>query len=580
MTFKFVRLFRWGLGEFLLIIGLVLLINHCLLREKITIKADGQGYYDYLPALFIYGDFPYKSNDSTQEFSDRINQMNFYLDLNGSKINKYPAGVAVLVFPFFNFAHLTALLQGFENDGFSLPYQQAVYYAALFYLLLGLIFLRKLLVFYNISYLVIFLTQLFGVFSTSIINYVNFDPSFSHVYSFFAVTTFLYFLKAWFQTSTIRHLLWAAVFLGLIILIRQVNVIILLFVPFLAGSKEKLTEGVKNVFKNKKAFVAAFALLALIISIQLVLWHVQTGKTFIYSYKGEGFNFLSPAFFSILFSYQKGLFIYTLITFISLFGLSVFVLNKQFYQFYTWVLFFVLLTYVVSSWHSWVYGCSYGSRVYIDFYAVFLILLAILFEKLKSWYRFTLILIALITIPVNIIQTYQYKTFILDWITMNKTKYWTVFLRTEDKYRGLTSKKQYSFNDQTASIIHSDSIQDIVVDTGMMQDLYTESSARVKQFESINIIQVSFDHSFPSQQTARMELNIRDSLTNETYYYHQHPVIHYVEKGLGRWQTGLFNYDFAPIGSQNYCKIKLLVFTKQEPLEIKNLKIKYIAYRP
>ncbi|MDZ4205069.1 MAG: hypothetical protein U1C46_09655 [Bacteroidales bacterium] len=573
------RLFKWGAGELLVILGLLVLINNYLLYEKVTIRADGEGYYDYLPALFIYGDFPKENSNGTSIYSDRIKQLGFYLDVDGSKLNKYPAGAAVLVLPFFNYAHLTARLQGFENDGFSLPYQEAMFYAAVFYLFLALIFLRRLLSLFNLSWPIVFIVQLLAVFSTSIINYVNYDPTFSHVYSFFAVTAFLFFTKSWFLTQKTGHFLWAATFLGLIIILRQINVIVILFIPFLAGSPGNLKKGIITVFKHKPALVAGSLILLSIVSIQLLLWYHQTGNLFVYSYKNEGFNFLSPAFYSILFSYRKGLFVYTPIAFLSLIGLLIFIKNKQYYLLWSWLLFFVIFTYIVSSWHSWVYGCSYGSRVYIDFYAIFMVLLGILFEGMKRWAKALVILVSLLTIPLNIIQTKQYKEFILHWDQMNKDSYWTYFLRTEKKFKGLLFKRTYSFNDQTTEIVHSVSLPNVVAEPNTITGLYSEFSRQIAKFQDVNIIQVVFDNDFQLKQDARMELNVRDSLTNEAYYFHNHAFIHFIENGLNRWQTGMFNYEFAPIRTENNCKINLLIFTEDKPVEFTNLKINYLVYR-
>ena len=37
-------------------------------------------------------------------------------------------------------------------------------------------------------------------------------------------------------------------------------------------------------------------------------------------------------------------------------------------------------------------------------------------------------LITFLTIPISVIQTYQYKEYILHWIDMDKEKFWKVFL--------------------------------------------------------------------------------------------------------------------------------------------------------
>ena len=139
---------------------------------------------------------------------------------------------------------------------------------------------------------------------------------------------------------------------------------------------------------------------------------MQTGSAIVYSYQGESFNFLEPHLFSILFSYKKGLFVYTPVLLIALLSLFWFAYKKEFFLLTTWICFFVLLTYVLS-WHSWFYGCSYGLRAYIDYYAIFFIPFAIMLDKIKTVPKLIIMAITLPTIPLNIIQTYQYKEYIL-----------------------------------------------------------------------------------------------------------------------------------------------------------------------
>ena len=425
-------------GEGVIIFALVFSINNYFGNESLVIKADGTGYYDYLPSIFIYGDLPKAKENNV---SERIQKMGVYVSYKGHKLNKYPCGTAVLLFPFFIYAHLTSTFQGFIADGFSLPYQRAVFYGALFYLFFSLIFLKRLLRLYNTPGTIIFFIQVLVVFSTSIINYVNYDPSFSHVYSFFAITTFLYFVKAYFINKKQNDFLWACVFLSLIIILRQVNVIIVLFIPFLAGSFSELKASFVDLFKNKYLLLKAFFLIFGIVSIQLYFWFQQTGEFIVFSYQGESFNFLDPAFIDILFSYKKGLFVYTPVFFVAMFALFFYIKRKQIYLFVSWLSFFLLLTYVLSSWWCWYYGCSYGLRAYIDFYAIFCILLATILDSQKKLLKWFIVIVLLVTIPINMIQTLQYKRNILHWTSMDKKKYWFVFLKTSRAYEGLVNSE-------------------------------------------------------------------------------------------------------------------------------------------
>ena len=86
-----------------MVIIALFVINNYLVRPEFFIKADGKGYYDYLPAAFIYNDLNFEYTDTLQtEFYDQKSYTSGYLHtVNGHQINKYFPGVAVLWMPFF-----------------------------------------------------------------------------------------------------------------------------------------------------------------------------------------------------------------------------------------------------------------------------------------------------------------------------------------------------------------------------------------------------------------------------------------------------------------------------------------------
>lgn len=539
------------------------------------IKADGDGYYDYLPALFIYGDLP-NAEDSLA--SERIRNQGVYINYKEHKLNKYPCGTATLIFPFFVYAHLTAPLQHFPNDGFSLPYQRAVFYAAITYLLIGLVFLRKLLLLYKASRPSIILTQCLVVFSTSLINYVYYDPSFSHVYSFFAITAFLYYTKAYFTDKTPANFLRACFFFGLIFILRQINILILLFIPFLAGSSQEIKAITTRLLKDHWTIVKGLAIFFLVVSIQLFFWYWQTGEWFVYSYQSESFNFLSPEFTNILFSYRKGFFIYTPVFFISLLGLFVYLKNKQFYLLTTWLIFFLVLTYVLSSWWCWFYGMSYGLRAYIDFYSVFCILIVVLLESKKRLFVVPVVILLLLTIPLNMIQTYQYKKQIFHWDSMDKQKYWMVLLETKKPFHGLVWKREFTFSEQNSNQLYISNAGDKQAKPNSSEDIYIQNAAQISDFEKTNIIQVSFGNTFSSKENAYIELTVQDTISGEIAYRHRVPLIQFQEKGLNTEHVGVFNYEVPTMNPENK-RVTLNAITKETSVELQDLIIKYINYK-
>ena len=382
-TLKYIL--KYFIAEVLIIFIFLFLINNYIGNVDKTINADGIGYYDYLPSIFIHHDILRKDN-STKENSllyNRINTTGVYVDYNNFKVNKYPCGTALLQLPFFAYTYFTSNLSGDNNDGYQRPFQKNIFYAAIFYLFLSILFLKKILTLYNIKKHIIIFCQLTLVLATSVTHYSNYDAGFSHIYSLFAITAFIYFIKSYLHQKKIIHFFLACLFLGLIFILRQPNILIILFIPFLAGSIKELKLGFTTLFTNKKNLVIGILLFFVISSIQSILWYIQTGNFFVYSYQGESFNFLDPHFYSILFSYKKGLFIYTPILLFTILSIIWFAYKKYFYLLFTWVSFFLTVTYVLSSWWSWFYGCSYGLRAYIDYYTVFFIPFAFVLNSIN-----------------------------------------------------------------------------------------------------------------------------------------------------------------------------------------------------
>jgi len=575
---KIISFLKFIIGEFIIIFSLLFILNNYIGNVDVTIKADGMGYYDYLPATFIYHDLldcqKTSLHNSVANMSD-----GYFIPYKGKCVMKYPCGTAILISPFFFYAHLTASMQGFPNDGYSKPYQLSVFYAAVFYLFLGLVFVRKLLLLYNISRLNIFFVQLFIALSTSIINYTYYDPAFSHVYSFFAISAFLFFANSFFNDKKINHFICACVFLGIIFLTRNINILILLFIPFLAGSWENLIWGIKYLFQNKRKFLSGILFFFLIIFIQVFLWHSQTGEFLVYSYQGEKFNFSNPAFIDILFSYRKGLFVYAPVLFLSLFGLFFFIVEKKYFLFFAWIVFFVILTYVLSSWWAWYYGCSYGMRAYVDFYPIFCIPLGILIGKFHSYRKILVLLLLIPTIFVNVIQTYQYKAFILHWQDMNKEKYWNVFLKTDEQFRGLAWKKEYSFDNQNTKKVFSESIPDVVVGAGKEKTIYAAYSDSIPDFNKVNIIQVSFENDFSEKQKAEIDLSIKNIKTDKMHYFNNPRLLYFVTGKLNASQLGEFNYECSPPSESNN-SIGLMIDAKNKEVRLKNIRINYLIHKP
>ncbi len=397
---------------------------------KTIVAADGKGYYSYLPAMFIYEDLNFAFFDEIEK--EKYYDQNLYYDyratINGKIINKYYSGTALLQSPFFAIAHLYAKNSDFEADGYSKPYMVAVSVAGLFYLFLGLFFQLRLYKSVELSEkkkLMLLSAMLFG---TNLFYYAVVESAMSHVYSFAVISGFTYYSFRHFkgENKTIQ----LGILFGLVLLIRPVNGLVIFAWPFIAGSKQALWEGIKLLFSSMKRLIIGALVFLGIVSIQLIIYKVSTGSFMAYSYQQEGFNFLNPKMFDILFSYKKGLFLYTPIYLIAFYGLFYLWKHSKF-QFAAWIGFFTLITYVFSSWWMWFYGGSFSSRVYVEFLPLFFLLLAIGYKHASRRNSVVLGATLIVFIVFCQIQTFQYRYNHIHWSDMTKESYWEVFMRID-----------------------------------------------------------------------------------------------------------------------------------------------------
>ncbi|MBU2652052.1 MAG: hypothetical protein KKA81_14075 [Bacteroidetes bacterium] len=402
-------------------------------RSGRIIQTDGTGYYAYLPAIFIYQDLNFSFfNDVAALNYHENHSYDYRYTYPGHTINKYYCGTAIAIEPFFLLAHLITILTGNPADGYSVFYMISVNIAALFYLAIGLVFLRKMLkMIPGASEGMIALILLVTIFGTNIFYYTVEEPSMSHVYSFGLINLFLWLGFRYFDKPMASRLFGMAILLGIIVLVRPVNGLILLLVPFTALSSSNLNKGLEFLYRKPLILFSGVVLFLLILSIQLIIYKIQTGNIWVYSYGEEGFNFHDPQIINFLFSYRKGLFIYTPVFLLSLAG-GYFLYKENKSRFFILAGFLIILIYVLSSWWQWYYGGSFSQRVMIEFYAIPALLLGyFLFYVRSVLLKRIYIALIILLLLVNIVQTEQYRIAQIHWSEMNKEKYWKVFLRVD-----------------------------------------------------------------------------------------------------------------------------------------------------
>ncbi len=385
---------------------------------KTPFSYDIDQYYSYLPAIFVHGDL-------TFSFSN-----NYWLHDagEGKFIQRFTVGLSILHAPFFLIGHGFAWLLGEEMSGYSMPYVYAICYGTVIYFALGLWFLRKLLLKFFDDFTTAS-TLIAIALATNLLYYTLGTGQMSHAYLFTLYAVFLYCSISWLNTFTWKYSILSAIALGLAALIRPTEIILIL-VPILWGlrSKTDINERIKHIGIHFKQILIFGIIVFLIGFIQFIYWKLYGGNWIIYSYGEEGFNFKNPQILNVLFSYRKGLFIYTPIMFLAFVGIIM--LFKRLPQsFWSILVFCGVYIYVISSWWSWWYGGGFGMRAMIQTYALLAIPLAVFISfainRLRNKKLIYLILVPFIFL--NFLQTYQYKKTFIHWENMTKEAYWVVF---------------------------------------------------------------------------------------------------------------------------------------------------------
>lgn len=425
----------------LLIIGICVIIffkNKGFFSEQKSeiITSDGHGYYGYLPATFIYHNHSFDfAGKAIQNYYVYTSFPGICVEQNGQRINKYYIGTAILMFPFFTMAHVLTKFSNYPVDGYSLYYQYFVGIAALFYLFVGLFFLRKIFELFKINTLLSTILLTAVIFGTNLYHYALFAQGMSHVYSFALISTFIYFLCITINNYSLKNGLITVVILGLIALCRPTNLIIVFIAPFFFNDFTDFIKWVKINLLRWHLFIY-LPVFFTICAIQSFYWYKTTEMFYLDSYKYEGFNFSNPYIFDFLFSFKKGFFIYTPF-FCTLFFALILLFKRSAYKTLIFILFFMSLTYILSSWWNWYYGGSFGMRALIDFYPLWCFIIAFSLNGIAIKNYFILASFTILTSIVNIIQDYQIRKFIMHWDCMDREKYFKIFLKTDDKYKGV-----------------------------------------------------------------------------------------------------------------------------------------------
>lgn len=397
--------------------------------EKVIIH-DIYAFYAYLPATFIH-------HDLTLSFIEGTSYNNQFIlwpkiTDEGKKVFTSSMGMASLYFPFFLTAHIYATTGAYPADGYSLPYRLALILSSFTFLVIGLVYLRRLLLNF-FSEWVVAIVLLIIPLATNMLWYTVVESAMSHVYNFALISVFLYHTNKWHEQITLKRSVYIGLLSGLITLIRPTNIIVLIiFALWKTGNWNDIKKRLILFLQKWHLLLIMIISFVLVWTPQMLYWKLQTGHYFYYSYPDDqGFFFANPQIWNTLFSWRKGWLLYTPIMIFALTGIVV--LRKSYPKLFIPILTFTIINiYVISSWWDWWYGGGFGLRAYIDMYGVMAIPLAAMLTWISERKRVTkyiLIFIFALTTAKSIHHHFQYHYGSIHWVSMTKEAYIDSFWR-------------------------------------------------------------------------------------------------------------------------------------------------------
>lgn len=397
---------------------------------------DTFGAYLYLPATFIYNDPTISDLSWVNQVVDQYNNTPYlyqgYLTETGNWMIKYPSGFSLIFMPFFFVGHVLAWMTGDLQDGFSAPYQYAILFGHWFYVISGLVVIRKVLLnFFSDKIVFVLLVALF--FGTNYFYTVISMPAMPHGYLFFFYGLIIWFTIKWHKSTNTKNSVFLALSLGLATLARASEIIAILIPMFWdVYSKESFKEKIRFLKDNRKQFFTVVIVFIFCGLPQLLYWKSVSGHFFVDSYNnpGEGFDFLSPHTLDYLFSYRKGWLLYTPMMLFAIGGMFI-IFRKNKNIALSIIVFTVFNILLLSSWTCWWYAESFGQRSIVQSYVVLLIPMGYFFVEVFKKDKIRPIVyggIVCFFCFLNIFQTWQANNGLIDLSRMTKSAYWSNFL--------------------------------------------------------------------------------------------------------------------------------------------------------
>ncbi|MBO9698611.1 MAG: hypothetical protein J7604_00295 [Sporocytophaga sp.] len=450
-------------------------------QSEATISWDVNGYYYYLPAIFIYKDIrELKFTDSIlnkYHQTSGIDHIAMPSD-NGKYVLKYSIGQSLLYFPFFLIGHFYALSSNYPADGFSFPYQIAIGLGSLIVAFIGLYYLRKVLLNFfsdKITAITLFLISI----GTNYLNYSSIDGAMTHNNLFTVYCILIYSTISFYKNPDNKKALIIGACIGLAALIRPTEIISIL-IPILWGldfGGDSIQTRI-NFFRENSSKLRISAIICIALgSIQLIYWKYSSGHWLFYSYGEQSFSWTKPHLYNGIFSYRTGWLVYSPIMVFSIIGF-LFLLKDQRKLFIPTAAFASLFIYICFAWDIWWYGGSLGQRAMIQSYPILAFPLAIFIERIQNLklLNYAFLAIATLFVYFNIWLTHQAHLGGLLYVgQMTKSYFWKVVGRyevSEDVFKLLDTDEEFTAERTNVKVLYKNDFEsDTLVKAGELEPI-------------------------------------------------------------------------------------------------------------
>ena len=369
---------------------------------------DTVAYYAWLRSAVIDGDLNFQN-----EFDHYGYGTERGLTPTGHVVNEWAIGSAVLWAPFFLIVHAFSLIARSFGlpvavDGYGVQYEWAIGIASAMY---GL---AAILLTYRLGHK-LFSGPISGLataaawLASPLVFYMYSHPAMSHANDAFAYALFLF---TWYQTrnsTTWKGAAARGATAGLCALVRQVNAYLVFFVlaeyvidGIAPWRRTRQAASVLPAVKQIGVFAAAWWLVYLP---QLVGWRIVFGNWIelnpYVAGVGQGFNWLQPHLLEVLFSTNRGLFLWSPLLLLAVLGWWPLWKRERRLTLLI-VVNFAIQLYLIASWFAWSGAAAFGQRFFTNMLPAFALGLAALLTRWQTRLAFRwLVMLCLVFVIWN-----------------------------------------------------------------------------------------------------------------------------------------------------------------------------------